>query len=434
MECGGGGRNIGIEITEYSGPKYGTAENWLASPAEPNITRTVSVISADDVRTLVSLRSHWEQLVRDSGHVNALYQSPQFFDHLVGCGSTKPFLAIIRDAAETCIGLVPFVAKPYPLKFDMFGKVLGEKTFQAVKILGSQPLLPCQSDVHDRFFSEIRLKFPASDCVVMESVPVGSYLNDYLQDSDEIRTHWIVHYAEGTRRYPLIQLPESFAEYLAKFGSKTRYNLKREHRLLREVGGSLHLERVSTVEQVDSFLASARVVTANSQSRGWLDGPMQPDSGLNEQLVDLARRGILQSYTLMCGDRPCAFVWGYRFADVYHLVETAFDQDFARFSPGKVLLYSLIEDLIRVDRARVLTFDFGEAFYKDLFANWFGQDRSIVLFRRTLKNWFWRALHQMFRASVTRVRRWLNWSSQTKTKNAFTSKENARSMPMIGSN
>ncbi len=407
MSLDAGDEQINTPINKRTGPGTAVIDcpgNSRLVPTEPKNLCWVSVIQPDDAVTLAALRPQWERLVAQSGHVNALYQSPQFFDHLVAIGA-NPLLALVRDEFDELIGLAPVLVKTFQLKFDVCGKVLWKKSFRAAKILGSQPLLPSRADAYDSLLAALRTRLSECDCVVLESLPEESYLAEYLQEAKEIRVNWRVYVPEGTRRYPLIRLPDTVAKYMAKFGSKTRYNMKRERRLLQEEGGSLRLERVSSVEQVADFLQCARSVTANSRSRGWLAERLRPDNRPDAVLADLARRGILRSYVLRCGDRPCAFAWGYQFAAVYHLVETAYDQDFARFSPGKVLLCTIIEDLIAYDAPRLFTFDYGEAFYKDLFANWIGQDRTVVLFRRGLAAWFWRSAHQIFRKSVALARR-----------------------------
>ena len=50
-------------------------------------------------------------------------------------------------------------------------------------------------------------------------------------------------------------------------------------------------------------------------------------------LAVLARLGLLRSYVLSSGDRPCAIVLGYQYHDIFHYAEIAFDQSFSDFSP-----------------------------------------------------------------------------------------------------
>src|SRR5262249_35831919 len=85
---------------------------------------------------------------------------------------------------------------------------------------------------------------------------------------------------------------------------------------------------------------------------------------------------------------------------IYHYAEIAHDRAFERFSPGTVLLYLLIEDLIRHNPPRRVNFGISDARYKREFGNAFTRDASVLLLRRSLANTLRVRSHSSFRSCL----------------------------------
>jgi CelD/BcsL family acetyltransferase involved in cellulose biosynthesis len=196
----------------------------------------------------------------------------------------------------------------------------------------------------------------------------------------------IVHRESPVRNFYTVSLPTSFSDYLARFTKKKRYNLNRQVRLLREAGnGDLSLRRIESVDQIPGFIHDARTIAQQSWQHQY-----RPElfTGINavESLGDLARRNLLRAYVLICGGAPCAFVLGYQRNQVYHYADIGYDQAYARFSPGAVLYYLMLEDLIAYRRPVVLNLGIGDSEYKRQFATDYYQELTVLLFRPHLKN------------------------------------------------
>ena len=127
---------------------------------------------------------------------------------------------------------------------------------------------------------------------------------------------------------------------------RTRNTLKRRVKKLREHGaGSLECIRVETEDQVDAFYESAFAVAEKSWQHKNLGRCLEETALYRNNLQSLAQLGALRAYLLKCGGIPCAFVIGYQYEDILQFEQTAFSSDFARFSPGTVLYYMMLEDL-----------------------------------------------------------------------------------------
>jgi CelD/BcsL family acetyltransferase involved in cellulose biosynthesis len=88
-----------------------------------------------------------------------------------------------------------------------------------------------------------------------------------------------------------------------------------------------------------------------------------------EQLKILARKKILRAYVLTSEEKYYAFVLGYVYKGVYHYSDLGYNEKVARYSPGTVLLYCLINDLINRKDVKSVNFEIYDARYKRKFGN-----------------------------------------------------------------
>jgi CelD/BcsL family acetyltransferase involved in cellulose biosynthesis len=361
------------------------------------------------------LRQEWQSLLAASDNVYVQYQAPEWYDHLC-CTDSEGLLPpiTIRDTGGRLVGIAPLRCTNRRLRFELKSRTLCSFRVRAVSILGGQPLLVPDTELHNQLFAAVIAAAPQSDAIYLHSVPTDSFCWSYLANSPWIEEHFFTYLPAGIRSFHVLDVPASFEAYLSKFKAKVRYNLKRQVRLLAEHGrGQLECMRIETAQQVPAFIRAAHAVAR----RSWQDERVIPDiyRQLSKpgSLKDLAHRGLLRSYVLLCADRPCALVLGYQYRDLYHYAEIAYDQSFRRFSPGTVLLYLLIEDLIRHRRPRCLNFGIGDAPYKHEFGNQQFEDASILLLRRTPANVLRVRSHAAFRACVNATKaRLQHWRKQ----------------------
>jgi hypothetical protein len=355
-------------------------------------------------------RASWEGLLETYSHPNSLYQSPGWFEHKQATGSgDKLFLVGLTDGAERLAGLVPLAQGQWNLDYSLKALRVWRTKLRCLSVLGSVPLVPPDTEAHDRVFRAIHDRFPRCDCLMMRMVPTDSFLWRYLNGSSYVKERFAPYVPDGRNTNHFIALPDSFDAYLNKFGPKKRYNLKRQVRLLRDhAAGQLTFRRIERGEDVPFFLNAADGVAR----RSW-QGARAPKEVINadeqwhRELLDLAERGLLRSYVLLSGHSPCAYVLGYQAGHVYHYVQIGYDQNFSRFSPGTVLLYLLIEDLIIHHKPGLVTFGFGDNAYKQQFGNVQVEGAHVILLKKNLLNGTRRLLHSSFRRVGSALRRQL---------------------------
>ena len=349
-----------------------------------------------------SIRRDWESLLSTGRNLYAQYQSPAWFDHLRATGSpglVPPLL--VRDRDGRLVGIAPLAYGERDLVFTTRERILWRSPLKVVALLGGDPPIPADDGVADRIMATALDAVPGADAVYLHSVRSDGALGRRLAAARGRVGALLVHAPDGARPFHWLEMPGSFHDWLGKFGAKKRYNLQRQHRLLVEhANGNLVLRRIEHPREVPGFAGD----TATVVERSW-QGELATSGVTNAArdprvLEDLSRRGLLRSYLLAVSGRPCAFVVGYQYGDVYHYAEIGYDREFGRFSPGTVLLYLLLEDLWRHRTPRVVNFGIGDAGYKREFGNRVTRDASFFLLRDTAANRARMVAHRGFRACV----------------------------------
>jgi CelD/BcsL family acetyltransferase involved in cellulose biosynthesis len=364
---------------------------------------SLSVLAPGDESSFEQIRPAWEAMLSGRSNPYLLYQSPLWWDHMISTGGADSTAIVTFQRSESVSGIVPVRTVVRRLDFPGLPFLNPGYPLRALEILGSEPLVSQEEGVYPRLLSFLGETFPSVDAIFLKCLLEDGDFWSYLRtlDSDE----WIAYWERDFERLHGIELPESFEAYNRRFSHKKRYNLNRQVRLLREhCSGNMKLLRVESPQQVDDFVRDARAVSG----RSWQfkrNVPQNIDAETKaRELADLSRRGILRSYLLMCGDQPGAYVIGYQYRGVYHYSDVAYDEDLARFSPGSVLLYRLIEDLIEHHRPGHVNLGVGDADYKSQFANQQANYISLLLLRKSPVNRMLMIAHRTYRRIGIRLK------------------------------
>ncbi|HEY3303138.1 MAG TPA: GNAT family N-acetyltransferase [Candidatus Binatia bacterium] len=183
-----------------------------------------------------------------------------------------------------------------------------------------------------------------------------------------------------------VGIAESFETYLKnQFTKKTRYNLKREVRLLEDSApGEVTLRVYHAPDQVSDFFRDSASVA--SRCYKWQGGPnpMEPTPFDLKKFSFLAERGRWRSYVLFIRDVPVAFCdatmrWGELYVEL-----VGHDARYIKLNPGKVLLYKIFEDLHECRIVKQLNLGTGTAEYRRVFATSSRRVVDVNLYRNEL--------------------------------------------------
>ncbi|MFN4141547.1 GNAT family N-acetyltransferase [Aestuariivirga sp.] len=140
----------------------------------------------------------------------------------------------------------------------------------------------------------------------------------------------------------------SFAAwYDANFDGKRRYSFRRKRAKLSELG-QVVIERQATGENLDGWLSAF----FDLEAKGWkghkgtaLKFDARACGTLREAMPGLAAAGKLRLWCMKLDDRPIAMMSMIVDGGKGDILKVAYDEDFARVSPGVLLLLAATEDI-----------------------------------------------------------------------------------------
>lgn len=264
------------------------------------------------------------------------------------------------------------------LRFFVGGREVGSVSLNALVL--TTPFTHLSTNLEESAPSSTTL--PAElDAFVIPAQPVGAFSPSGLLFSPD----WIRYVGPPTNRYS-IDLRGTFAGYMKKFGAKSRYNLMRSVKKFSELsGGQICFREFTCEQQMQEFYRLADEIARHS----W--GARRGQSSFGDRLTlpelsRLARKEMARGFVLLHGDRPIAYVVCRAF-DQHLLYEfVAYDQRYAKWSPGSVLLYLLLERLFAERRFQRLDLGEGTLGYKSFFATDSTRCARVMYFRRSLHN------------------------------------------------
>lgn len=344
--------------------------------------------SCEDLSRRPEVAAEWRDLMSRSINLYAMYGSPEWWDHLSAVHPEEALTLVTqRDAAGDLTAAVPLRKTCVDLGVSAARFSMSLGSVPCLEVMGGQPNLPETAQDHRSFFHWVWESFPQDDALYFKSIHSESYFWKFLEASEWRVGDSIVYKISGDRPFHSLSLPDSFDGYLGSFKQKKRYNLKRQVRLMEEANdGQLALEKIISADQLARFEECVRDIAKKSWKQEALNTPVPDILDVRGALSDVASRGLLRSYLLQGKDGASAFVLGYRYRDVYHYSDIGFDESVASLSPGNVLLFLLIKEIIENSDLRRINFGIEDGDYKRQFGNNHDFDASVLIMRPTLRN------------------------------------------------
>jgi hypothetical protein len=188
------------------------------------------------------------------------------------------------------------------------------------------------------------------------------------------------------KRYFIDLSSGSFDDYLAKFSAKTRNTLKRKARRFAEYsGGVLDFRYYTSPGEMLEFCQHAISVSRVSyQAKIGFGFPETAE--FKTSLIGEAGKGRACGFVLMSDSRPVSYVFCRINGDHISYAIPGYDPKLAKFSPGTVLLFLILQRLFAERRFRVFDFGGQEWGYKELFGTSSVDYVRVFWFPVTMKN------------------------------------------------
>jgi hypothetical protein len=351
----------------------------------------------------------WRKCARTSSNFRACLQTPEWFKYRWQ-GASDRYLAILREKDDKLLAATPLVRNPFDLRISIGKLLIGSVRLEGVLINGNVPLFP-ERDTYYQGLCEAILGMPLVDCVYMLGVPLAGSFAEFLRCAPQKKYDWLLYTPDWrTQKYFYIDMSGSFAQYLTKFSAKTVKKIRYRIRALeRAIGDRIELVKVVDLDQIDWFLSAAGSVAAKSWQKKLVDIEIGQPAARNEVLEGFASERALRCYVLKAGEKVLAFAICFHLSNTCYFHETAYDPTWSQFSPGRSLLYLIIKDCFENEKPSIFHFGTGEADYKEMFSNQFGEEATVLILKSNFRNRLLVLAHRASRklAMLLRSMSWL---------------------------
>jgi hypothetical protein len=217
------------------------------------------------------------------------------------------------------------------------------------------------------------------ECVYFEDLEVGSPLQTALDEAGA-KGRARVWYPSPAQPHWWVEFPQPATDYWKRFSGKSWYDVRSKARKLKH-----SVAMFTRADQVPAFLAQAHEVSKQSWQARRL-GLRMKNTPEERWFYDfLAAQGALRCYILEQDGKPLAFECGIQWSGCFTFEETGYDRAYAQQSPGMVLMFRVLEDLVARDAPALCDFGYGDAPYKQLFGTRQTFSGPVMLVRRGLR-------------------------------------------------
>ena len=217
--------------------------------------------------------------------------------------------------------------------------------------------------------------------------------------------------ASGMRRIIRQAYPRHYADlalgfdpWLATFSAKSRSSLRRKRRKLEErSGGRLDVRHYRTPEEVRTFFAEARALSALTYQERLLDAGLPADALTDMEA--LAGGDQVRAFLLYLDDRAAAYLYAPGDGVTLRYAYLGHDPARADLSPGTVLQLEAMRILMEEGRFRWFDFTEGDGQHKRQFATGSIDSVDLLLLRPSLSNFATASALAGFDRAVTLAKR-----------------------------
>jgi CelD/BcsL family acetyltransferase involved in cellulose biosynthesis len=194
--------------------------------------------------------------------------------------------------------------------------------------------------------------------------------------------------------------------YLGTFSAKARSTLKRKVRKLAEQsGGTLDLRLYRSSNEMGEFYRHARAVSAKTYQERLLEAGLPQGEDFLAELRRQARQDGMRGWVLFLDAEPISYLYAPAEGATLIYAYLGYDPNHADWSPGTVLQFEAMRQLIEEGRFALFDFTEGEGQHKLLFGTGTVECLDLLLVRPTLGNLAAGNLLNGFDAGVAKAKR-----------------------------
>ncbi len=180
-------------------------------------------------------------------------------------------------------------------------------------------------------------------------------------------------------------MPTRGEEFFFRLGQKHRSRLRRACRIIEQRNpGNAPYRVFHHPGHVDRFYAEVEGILKKTYQRNIGLGIAAKEETCRK-MAFWAEKGLWRGYILYVDGKPCAYLTGTLYRDVFYGDYTGHDPSYPEFNPGlgTILLAKVVEDLCSNANVKELDFGFGDYFYKQRFGDHGQQEATVMMFAPT---------------------------------------------------
>ena len=262
----------------------------------------------------------------------------------------KPIIIFIYDDSELK-AIAPFAQRSLRFRNRLIKAKL-------LTLCGSLELYPdhldiiCEANASD-IYAEMVLDYFSNDyrewdVIYLPFLASGGHLDNSLVSSK--RNYKITQSVDIIA--PYLKIDENFKIFLAGLDRKKRYNLSRETKILFD--SNISILKVNNDYELENYLNELfhlhKIRTGNKKisSSFSKNDIMAFHKDVSRIFLEL---GWLRLYLLKnnADDKAISAAYGFVYAKRFNYYQTGFDPEWQRFSPGKILIFKILEELHNTD-------------------------------------------------------------------------------------
>lgn len=332
----------------------------------------------------------WAATALANDPINSFLHGREWFLMMTGGRGPDCQVAVLRDAAGKLRAVAPLFPDRRPLSLVVGRKLLFRAEFPVVTL--------CGGDTIDRdatrgelsvLADAIMHRYPGAQGLWCDHVKAGPRTDRLAQLARSPR-HYAVQTLYRVDQYRLI-LPADLEAFRNLRSRKSRARLEsKERAFIRQCDGDYRIVEIRSPGDWEPYAAGIEAM---------MNGTWQArELGIRftvDELSGLAARQWLRSFLLVTKGRPAAFALCYQSGDVFHYARIGYDSQFAKHSPGAILLYRLLEHLYTGRTPRYVDLGDGDFEYKRELANDILHVTANLVLRGTPRNRLMFALFRM---------------------------------------
>jgi hypothetical protein len=250
----------------------------------------------------------------------------------------------------------------------VYGGIMGQPSAELSKVLIGELMKKFRSQKVDALFFN-RMKTESVFYEFVRKIP-GLLTRDYFP---KVEDHW------------RMAVPENIDQFYSARKRGHRYKLRKSiKRFEEEFPRDNILIQYSAINEVDDFIAAAAEISAKTYQKA-LGVGIEDDEGTKSLLKEAAMRGWFRGNILMADSKPCAFLLGLAYKNVYYGVSTGYDPAFHSYWPGTIIFLKVLESLCVDTSIEMIDFYFGDAWYKQSYGTEHWPEASAYIFAPKLR-------------------------------------------------